>query len=140
MRTWKVILATLVIFIAGVVTGGLLVKNTKKTPRPKEPQVLRMEMLRRLTRDLGLSAEQRAKVETILKESAERTKILRDLLGPELQAEYHKAVEDICAQLTPEQHKRFDELLRQRPRKQGGPGEKRRQSQTQASTNQAQKL
>ncbi|MCL4785169.1 MAG: hypothetical protein KJ070_00035 [Verrucomicrobia bacterium] len=34
MNTWKVILATLVIFAAGVVTGGLLVSQVGKTPPP----------------------------------------------------------------------------------------------------------
>ena len=33
MNTWKVILATLVIFAAGVVTGGLLVGYTDRTPQ-----------------------------------------------------------------------------------------------------------
>lgn len=36
MNTWKVILATLVIFAAGVVTGGLLVSYTDRAkPRPR---------------------------------------------------------------------------------------------------------
>ncbi|MCX8090400.1 MAG: hypothetical protein N3I86_05610 [Verrucomicrobiae bacterium] len=37
MNTWKVILATLVIFAAGVVTGGLLV-NYVERDRPKAPR------------------------------------------------------------------------------------------------------
>ena len=31
MNTWKIILATLVIFVAGVLTGGLLVSYTDHT-------------------------------------------------------------------------------------------------------------
>ena len=39
MNTWKVVLATLVIFGTGVITGGLLVAHTKndKSPFPESP-------------------------------------------------------------------------------------------------------
>lgn len=37
MNTWKVVLATLVIFAAGVVTGGLLVNYVERS-RPKPPR------------------------------------------------------------------------------------------------------
>lgn len=139
MSTWKVILATLVIFTAGVFTGGFVVKNTKKAQKPKEPQVVRTEMLRRLTRELQLSPEQRVKIENVLNESAERTKILRELLAPELQAEFRKSIEDINAELTPEQHQKFEELLKQR-RKQPAPAEKRRPRGQGSSTNKTQNL
>ncbi len=125
MSTWKVILATLVIFAAGVVTGGLLVKNTKKN-RVKEPPVMRVEMLKRLTRSLDLTQEQRAKIAQILQESTERTRILNEVLEPERRAETRKTVDAIRAELTPPQRARFDELLRQK--RKGGGGEKRRPS------------
>jgi hypothetical protein len=138
VSSWKVILATLIIFAAGVFTGGLVVKDTRKAPPRKEPQVMRTEMLRRLTRELQLTPEQRTKVDAVLQESNERTKILRELLQPELQAEYRKAVDDITAELTPEQHKKLDDLLKQR-RKQTTPAEKRRQQHGQpAVTNKTQ--
>lgn len=128
MSTWKVILATLIIFAAGVVTGGLFVKgSSKKAAKPKEVNLVRTEMLRRLTRDLNLNAQQRQKINDILQESNERGKILRDVIEPELRAEYKKAIEDIREQLTPSQRNRFDELLKQQKRK-GNPNEKRRQN------------
>jgi hypothetical protein len=126
VNTWKIILATLVIFAAGAFAGGSLVKATKKAPKA---QALRMEMLRRLTGELNLNTEQRTNIENVLNESAERTKILRDLLTPELQAEYSKAVEDIKSELNPAQRKKFEESLQKQKKKQVVPAEKhRRQS------------
>ncbi len=111
----------------------MLVKETRK--KPKEPTYQRTEMLRRLTRDLQLDAQQRLKVNEILVESNERTKILRELLEPELRAESRKAIDDIRGVLRAPQRARFDELLKQRPRnKQNPPAEKRRQNQP-AGTN-----
>ena len=41
MNTWKVILATLVIFVTGVVTGGLLVSYADRASQKNRPQRLR---------------------------------------------------------------------------------------------------
>jgi len=86
---------------------------------------MRTQMLRELTHALSLDAQQRAKVDAILNENAERTKILREVLDPEMRAEYKKTVEEIRAQLTPEQRSKFDELLKQRRKGGGGPDKKR---------------
>ena len=84
MSAWKVILATLVIFGAGVVTGGLLVSyavHANQTP-PKQvitqsavnPWQLRSrELLRRMDRELDLTPEQRKHIEKIITDSQERT-------------------------------------------------------------------
>jgi hypothetical protein len=120
VNTWKIILATLVIFVAGAFAGGALVKTVKKSQAPKT------QVLRRLTGELNLAATQRTNIENVLNESAERTKILRDLLTPELQAEYRKAVDDIKTELNPEQRRKFDDLLQKQKKKQPGPPEKHR--------------
>ena len=123
MNTWKVILATMVIFGAGVVTGGLLVRHTtapSHPPRPANarlapisPSGLRMEVLRRVERELDLTPEQRAEVDRIISASQERTKKLMEPLAPQLHAELQQAKESVRAVLTPEQRPRFDELLKQ---------------------------
>ena len=73
MNNWKVILATMVIFGTGVVTGGLLVRHADHG-RDRRPQraggvvhpaqaapagVMRIEFLRRMERELDLTPEQR---------------------------------------------------------------------------------
>ena len=125
MNTWKVILATLVIFAAGVFTGGLLVKQTSPPPPIPPPRDIRVQMLQRLARGLNLTAVQNEQIEQILHEGQERSKIFWDLLEPELHAEFRKTREEILEVLTPEQRKKFEDLLKQRQRRQAQmqPGE-----------------
>jgi len=136
-------LATLVIFGAGVLTGGLLVNYSDRTfrhpaesattpastppvamereqaipaaesnPAPRDsrfgpalPAPLRKEFLNRLTRELALSPEQHDRLERIIADGQERT---REVWRVEWVATRQK----IRAQLTPEQQRRFEELLR----------------------------
>jgi len=119
VSTWKVILATVVIFSAGVFTGGLLVKQTSKPEPVPSPEFGRIQMLRRLSRLLSLTAEQNEQLDTIMRESQERTKVFWELLEPELRGEFRKTRDEIREVLTPEQRKLFDELLKQRQRRPG---------------------
>jgi hypothetical protein len=136
VNNWKVIWATLVIFGAGVITGGLLVGYSDRAaqrvarrsvadhpappprasagresgPNAREmavPPALRKEFLDRLNRELSLSPEQRERIETIIRQGQEHT---RDLWRVEMMATRQK----IRAALTPEQQTRFQELLKQR--------------------------
>jgi Spy/CpxP family protein refolding chaperone len=128
VNTWKVILATMVIFGAGVVTGGLLVRHTSSPshpPRgqaasrplpPMSPSGLKMEVLRRVERDLDLTPEQRSQVDRIISASQERTKKLMEPVAPQIHAELQETKEAVRAVLTPEQRIRFDELLKQQQR------------------------
>lgn len=128
MSPWKVILATLVIFCSGLITGGIFVKKINKYPgRPlrstnqttssSSPLSLqRAEFMRRLEKQIELKEEQRVKIARIIKESQERTKPMMEKIGPELREEFKKVREQIRAELTPEQKKQFEELLKPRPR------------------------
>ena len=116
MSAWKVILATVVIFGTGVFTGGILVKLTNKPEARPAPMVFRIEMMRRLTRELNLTPEQNVRIDRSLREGAERVKILGSLIEPEMQQEFKKAREEIQAQLTPPQRQHFESLWQQRQR------------------------
>jgi Spy/CpxP family protein refolding chaperone len=139
VNTWKVILATMVIFGAGVVTGGLLVHkfslaasersaptaeeharashfaHTAGTNRPAQPPSagMRLDFLRRAQRELDLTAEQRERVDKIMKESQERTRKIMDPVQPQLREEVKKTREEFMGVLTPEQRTRFEEWMKQ---------------------------
>lgn len=118
MNTWKVILATLVLYGAGVVTGGLLVHYSAQgklghTPRitngtrsvPSSAGGIRFEFLRRMGRDLDLTPEQRERIDKILKESQEQTrKAVHD--------EFQRTKAAFREVLNPQQQAKFDELLK----------------------------
>ncbi len=124
MNTWKVILATLVIFIAGLVTGAVLVRQTpalRRAVRPSAPRtgtalgspgVMRLELLRRLQRELELTPEQKERIDKILKEGQEDSRRIMEPVMPELKARFQRTKEQFREVLTPEQRLKFDELIK----------------------------
>ena len=127
MNSWKVILATMVIFGTGVVTGGLLVHHAQRgrdrhpqrvgtalrSTQPPSPGVLRIEFLRRMERELNLAPDQREPIDRILKDGQERTKKLMETIEPRRREEYKRTLEEFRAVLTPAQRQRFDTVLKQ---------------------------
>ncbi len=130
MNSWKIVLATMVIFVAGVFSGGLLVNHVDRVrmprplrsvvyPRPSQPTTpggQRLELLRRMQRDLDLTPEQNQRVDAIITQSQERTKKIMEPVSPLLREEVARAKQEFRAVLTPEQLARFEALLRQQQR------------------------
>jgi hypothetical protein len=130
VNSWKVILATVVIFGAGVLTGALITQysvnlNNPRHPRPGfgfrpvefgSPGGMRLEFLRRIGRELDLSAEQQERIDRVLKESQDRTRKLMEPVGPQLRQEVQRAKAEFRAVLTPAQQETFDQLLKQQQR------------------------
>ena len=139
MNNWKVIFSTVVIFGAGVVTGGLLVNNVHhphlksqraKTSAPVEarspgtnstarsatntklraPELLSKQFLQQLDEALHLTPEQREAVQKII---SERQNQIRRVV--------QDSRREIREVLSPDQLKPFDELLKQQtqPRRPG---------------------
>ena len=135
MNSWKVILATIVIYGAGVVTGGLLVnhvhhsyaKNQKRTEAAapstnsisqtnsqgqaasksaRMPEILSKQFLQRLDAELHLTPDQHDAVQKIITDS--QNLMHKTMLDARL---------EIREQLTPEQRSQFDELVKRPPRR-----------------------
>jgi Spy/CpxP family protein refolding chaperone len=135
VNTWKVILATMLIFGTGVVTGGLLVRNSTRVPRPPQrnasiprppqtfsPAGVKIEFLRRMERDLNLTLEQRERIDNILSASQERTRKLMEPVSPQLREEFQQTKDEFRAVLTHEQRQAFDAMLKQqRPNQRHSP-------------------
>jgi Spy/CpxP family protein refolding chaperone len=120
---WKVVLATLVIFVAGLVTGAVgvhrLVKTNRPPPRaePMHPWMLRDGFRAELDRRLQLTPEQSESIERIMREGQERVREISSLVTPEIQAELKAVRAEIRDVLTPEQRREFEEIIRtRRPR------------------------
>lgn len=127
MNNWKVIFATVVIFGAGVVMGGLLVNYVQhshskiirhtaevhppatnpaprqvETPKPQRPpEILSRSFLQQLTEVLHLKPDQHETIEKIINDG---------------QNQMRKAIQDarleIREVLTTEQRKQFDEVMK----------------------------
>jgi Spy/CpxP family protein refolding chaperone len=125
VNAWKPILAALVIFAAGVVTGGLTVQirhprpapnpggnvPTKKVPMPREAQL--RELSRRMQAELDLAPEQRDRIEAIVRGSQERMKTVREEVGKKIGEEFREMRQRIRSELTPDQRRKFAEIMKQ---------------------------
>ena len=108
MKIWKIILATLVIFAAGLLAGALLFKET--------PRFLPQQFFQaRVKKELQLTADQTNRLDRIFSESNARRKTLMDLIEPEMKKERQEVHDEIRAILTAEQREKFEQLLKQPP-------------------------
>lgn len=126
MKVWKVILATVVIFAAGALAGGLFVRTFSPPPPPPKPPVppviSQQRFQEKLKRELQLTADQTNRIDKIFSESNARIRIIWDLLNPEMQRERQEVYENIRAILTTEQRGKFEQLLKQSHRPDGRRG------------------
>jgi hypothetical protein len=140
VNSWKVILATMVIFGAGVITGGLLVRHVATPVKLRPPrlfsgntnapaanvtpaQLQRIEFLVRANRELDLSTEQRERIEKILRDGQERSRKIWESVAPDMRKELQSVREKIRAELSPEQRHKFEELMKRTARPAGRAGE-----------------
>jgi len=129
VNSWKVILATLIIFGTGVVTGGLLVSYAvhvnpvsrppnKVPPMPQQAvtpwQQRTRELLRRMDKELNLTPEQHQHIEKLVTESSERTRQLWKPIAPQMNKEMQHLHEQMRDVLTPDQQPKFDALAKPR--------------------------
>jgi hypothetical protein len=139
VNTWKVILATLVIFGAGVVTGGLLVgysnHNAPNGKSPGEiqsgliggtkvnaskdnkvhaplPSPLRKDFVDRLDKELKLKTGQRERIEKIIGGGQEQAKRAWQTIEPEMSGILTQTREKIRCELNSGQQDQFDELMK----------------------------
>jgi Spy/CpxP family protein refolding chaperone len=141
VNAWRAICAALVIFAAGVVTGGLTVRlKLPDTPTRNAPGTFgtlrqRGELVDRLQRQLYLTPPQRTRIEQILHENHDRMKQLWDSIAPQAQEEHRRVQELIRAELTPEQQKAFEELMKRRPGNRSGEDWRRHDARPNRRTN-----
>lgn len=133
VKTWKIILATLVIFTAGVITGGMVVRRAMAPNLTRSHKIgdnsrtqwmiQRPEFFQRMKVELNLTSEQAEKVEILIRQSHLRTEPLWELINPLLQEEFTRVKQDIRKELSSPQQTKFEELMKPRaPRRDGESG------------------
>ena len=121
MSAWKVILATLVIFGAGALTGVVLQRQlvepvVRIKEVPANPRTLSTNHVEYLSRKLKLSPEQKQNILEIVTEGQERVKLLFGLIREDLSEEFGLVRAEILAELDAEQQVLYEEL-RSNPRR-----------------------
>jgi hypothetical protein len=134
VNSLKVILATIVIFGAGVITGGLLVDHVKHPayskpahpPTPPAPPngmgempgqlrapILNKQFVEQLNDQLQLTKEQREQIQKIISQGQQSTRDLWKLVGPQFQLVWRETRQQIRSVLNPDQRKQFEILMKQ---------------------------
>jgi Spy/CpxP family protein refolding chaperone len=128
-KTWQVVLATVAIFIAGLVTGGAMtfglvrwwVRHPRINPahmmpypfRPANQQVQQLSprLMRTFANQLDLSPEQRMRILPIVRRTA--AQLARDRREVQLTValSIEKMQDDISEVLTPEQRVKFEDMI-----------------------------
>jgi len=143
MKIWKVILAVLVIYGAGVVTGGMLVRVRIPARAQNEPPAFsnamlgsgRQQFVQRLNRQLDLTPQQTAEVERILRESQARMAKIMEPVGPETREETRNVRQQIVGVLASEQKQKFNDVFKpRRPRDQRENRERKERTEVENAT------
>lgn len=131
VTSWKIIVATLVIYTAGLVTGTYL-SDLKDGPRrspdnrrdPSSPRGPRMQdFVQRFGDELNLSNQQRTNITQIVKTSQERMNELMKEMQPRIHREFTSVNDEIKEQLTGDQKAEFEKIMSKRGGRGGfGPG------------------
>lgn len=119
----KAYAAVIAVLLLGAVIGSgatfAIVRDPARAASAHETG--RARRLEALTRELGLSPEQRAKVEKILEASSEerenRMRAMFAACGEPVREHKRRVDEEIRAALTPEQQRRFDEIAEEQSRR-----------------------
>jgi len=146
MNSWKIILATIVIFGVGVITGGMLVYHVNQSKADDSKTVLansaapsvvtnqpprresmvgmeqrRLEFMGKVSHELNLSPEQKTNIDTIVHDQQEQIKKIWEpvweSISPKLREQMTNAHDQIIAELTPEQRLKFEDLMKHPPAK-----------------------
>ena len=104
--------ATVVIFAAGVVTGGLLVRKVFPCPPSQQSgwPMARFDQFQRAVNTLDLKPEQRRKILAIIRERQDYVGDVMRVIEPDLPGLFVKMREDVNQELTAGQQHDLDEL------------------------------
>jgi hypothetical protein len=144
---WKIIMATVVIFAAGVTTGGLLVNcidhthrnnsrhaqplpetrpqngergtpaRTMEFPKPRQPDLLSTNFIKHLDDALKLTLEQQNSIQTIIAEGQERNHAIWTNNAEQMREVVQDVRHRVRELLTADQQKQFEELMKHVPRR-----------------------
>jgi Spy/CpxP family protein refolding chaperone len=126
VKIWSVVIAVMLIFGAGVVTGGLLVRTrvveqnapapTSTAPVTATPMANvapgRQMFIQRVRNELDLTPEQSAKVDEIMAESQKRIAKIYEPVTPQAREETRRVRQEIMGLLTPEQRRKFNQSIK----------------------------
>ena len=118
MKKWKAVTGVILIFILGAVAGGIadrmLCWHRVESIISGGPKARMELMVHKLSCELKLNAEQKAKLEAIAKETRMQVREVKKQIKPQVDAIIAVQADKVRAMLTPEQKEKFEKFLAQK--------------------------
>ena|ERR1039457_4136600 len=126
MKSSRVIIGVVLVFVFGILCGGLathlVYKHRFESILSGRGQAREDSIVSRLDRKLGLDKQQEQQVRTIIHETQKEIKTLRNQFRPQSEVIIENAQAKISTILTPEQRRKFEQIIadrKERMRKKG---------------------
>ncbi|MDX1919813.1 MAG: hypothetical protein SFU25_03650 [Candidatus Caenarcaniphilales bacterium] len=122
MRDWKLIIGVLLVFVAGLVLGGIVgvfgttfvIKQSFQKIMSGNFQVSESRFFKRFSKELDLTAEQETKIKTILDEQQKESTKIRQKITRELRSLRAKTFVTLKQELNPSQQEKLKQLIKRR--------------------------
>ncbi len=114
MRRWVVVALALVLFGSGILTGGAVTVAyvvSKARYAARHPDEAHRKTLERMVGRLGLSPEQRARVEAVIARRQAAMRMMRTEFQPRVRSELDATARQIETELTPDQVRRWRVMM-----------------------------
>jgi len=115
MKHWKTILGICLVFVLGMLAGGLLtariVDRRIRAFMQRGPDAVVELIETRLHRELHLDAAQQADVDKAIQQARVRLKAVRHEVQPRVDEAFLQAEADIRAKLRADQAEKFDKII-----------------------------
>jgi Spy/CpxP family protein refolding chaperone len=119
MKNWKAWFWVVAVFLAGValgLVGGHLLALKKTREVVRNPEVRRQMIVKRLSRKLDLTDDQRKSIEAIIADAQVSIRDLRQEVQPRFEDVIQNAERQISEVLTAEQQEEFRKFMAERKR------------------------
>lgn len=114
MKTWKLWLGLIAIFLAGICIGAtgtaLVIRHTVLSALSEGPPAITRFLVTRLTNKLHLSPQQAAAINTTMVQTQQRLLELRSRYQPEARGIVDDGLAQMRRELTPEQQQQLEQL------------------------------
>jgi len=118
MKGWKAVAGVVLVFLLGAAAGGIGVYRFHRHRMDRvfrgEPGIVSGFLVHRLNRELALDAQQKERVEAIVRRNQEEMRSVRQRFQPQVEEILEKGRREIRAELRPDQQQRFDTMAAER--------------------------
>jgi hypothetical protein len=118
MKKWKAVTGVILVFLLGVMAGGIADRmvcwHRVENIISGGPAARRALIIKKLSCELNLNADQKAKLEEIAKDTHAQIKAVKTQIQPQVDAIIAASADRVRAMLNPEQLEKFNKFMARR--------------------------